>query len=232
MSRYVEIMVLLQLKLVRQSKSGNCPSHPNVPCSGMSNSEMSVSLGDPPITLSLSCLAFQGLSSHSSSALFSKEAEMKHPDNSQCVIASERSQCGLESATLLNLLGSSPLYAPLLFAMVIMVSGCVNVMRPASPASHEELRIETDHPEQFEVMLREGRTCSVPPGGRVVIELPALAHGCTTYLFGVVKVADPSSRNTPIVRVVKNGNTRWTLSLSQLTSLTVDPDGYFVLRDP
>ncbi|MBK9140569.1 MAG: hypothetical protein IPM17_17745 [Verrucomicrobia bacterium] len=167
---------------------------------------------------------------------------MNYLNYPQALIAHERSQRPFRNGTLPDAPeggGASETrfvhrqsYALPLFALLILLSGCVNVMRPGSPPSQEKLRIETDHPEQFQAIIQKGGTYSVPADGRIVIDVPALAHGCTTYLFGVVKVADASSRNVPILRIMKNGKAKKTLSLSQLTSLPIDSDGYYVVRQP
>ena len=179
---------------------------------------MFVLFGDLRTAFRLGCQTLVALPNHSSCALSSKGAEMNYLNYPQALIAHERSQRPFRNGTLPDAPeggGASETrfvhrqsYALPLFALLILLSGCVNVMRPGSPPSQEKLRI------------------------RIVIDVPALAHGCTTYLFGVVKVADASSRNVPILRIMKNGKAKKTLSLSQLTSLPIDSDGYYVVRQP
>jgi hypothetical protein len=111
----------------------------------------------------------------------------------------------------------------------MLLTGCVNALRPYNTPSQQKLDLQTATPTNCVIRVADEQTFPVAADGRVTFDVPRLPRGCDTYLFGVVKIADGSPENIQAIHVSKNGKIVRKLSLSQLGRLPVDADGYHIL---
>jgi hypothetical protein len=112
-----------------------------------------------------------------------------------------------------------------------LLSGCVIAMNTMNPPSQLKLHIASFSPQQYCLRIKD-RECRVPGDGRVVVEIPALGHDCSIYLFGACKIKDGSAQNLPAVHVLRDGQCIRTLTLRQVTQLPLDAGGCRWLKLP
>jgi hypothetical protein len=113
--------------------------------------------------------------------------------------------------------------------VAFLTAGCVHSLHPYNAPSTQSLRIQAPAPERYSIRVAEGQSYAVAPDGRVSFAVPALPRGCSTYLFGVVKVADHRAEDVPAVHVLRQGQVVRRLSLNQIAQLPVGSDSTHVL---
>jgi len=114
-------------------------------------------------------------------------------------------------------------------------AGCSYALPIANPPSAERVRVVARTPELFVVHVDVGHTMdyAVPADGRVTVGVPAYRRGCSVYLFNLAKVsngADPLKDWT--LTVSSGGKVVRTLSLRQVSRLSVDSEGFRLLKIP
>jgi hypothetical protein len=113
----------------------------------------------------------------------------------------------------------------------VLLTGCAKALLVSNPPSLQKLRISSPHPEEYKVVVTGGDNYSVPPNGRVQVQIPRLPSGDATYVLGV-KVASASSYDVPALQVNADGRAIRKLSLNDLSKLPVDEEGFHVLTIP
>lgn len=113
---------------------------------------------------------------------------------------------------------------PLLF-----LTGCVLALRPYNTPSQQKLHVQTSTPTNCVVRVADARIFPVAADGSVTFDVPRLARGCDTYLFGLFKIGDGSPENVRAIHVLRGGRIVRKLSLIQLGRLPVDAEGYHIL---
>ncbi len=104
-------------------------------------------------------------------------------------------------------------------------------MNTKNPPSQLKLQVASFSPPQYCLRIKD-RECRVPGDGRVVMEIPALGHDCSIYLFGVCKIKDGSTQNLPAVQILRDGECIRTLTLRQVERLSFDAEGCRLLKLP
>jgi hypothetical protein len=111
-----------------------------------------------------------------------------------------------------------------------LLCGCAYALHQYNQPSQEKLRVQSSTPEQYTIRVADNAGYQVPPDGRVTVDVPRLERGCSTYLFGVVKVKDASPYNVPAIHLNKGNRTIRKLSLNDLAKLPVDEEGYHLVK--
>jgi hypothetical protein len=114
--------------------------------------------------------------------------------------------------------------------LALLMAGCVSTRTPSNPPSRQTLRLLTRAPEQYVIKVDEARSYRVAFDGLVSFEVPPLAPGHTTYLFGFIKVADQRSEDQPAIQVLHGGLAVRRLSLNQIYQLPLDSDNCRLLK--
>ena len=112
-----------------------------------------------------------------------------------------------------------------LLAVCASFMGCVHADGPYNKPSQEKLRLESKTPQAYTVQVAN-KNVPVGADGRVVVDVPRLQRGHTTYLFGVAKVSESSPEGVAAVSLKKDGRTIRKLSLNDLKELPADSEGY------
>jgi len=118
-----------------------------------------------------------------------------------------------------------------LVVLPCFLGGCVIAMNTMNPPSQLKLHITSFSPQQYCLRIKD-RECRVPGDGRMVVDIPALGHDCSIYLFGACKIKDGSAQNLPAVHVLRDGQCIRTLTLRQVTQLPLDAEGCRWLKLP
>jgi hypothetical protein len=117
-----------------------------------------------------------------------------------------------------------------LFCYGVLLSGCVNVLRPYNQPSQEKLRIQSSIVREYTVFVADKIVYQqVSADARVTIDVPRLERGCATYLLGI-KVKDSSCYDVPAIHIRNQNSTIRNLSLNQLHKLPLDDQGYHLLK--
>jgi hypothetical protein len=118
-------------------------------------------------------------------------------------------------------------------AILLPSLGCAYALPAPNPPSSERVRIVATSPDAYVLHVDAVRSVDyqVPTDGRVTLTIPAYRHGCSVYLFTLMKV---SNGNDPLkewaLRVSANGGDVRKLSLWQLSKLPTDPEGYRLIK--
>ena len=104
-------------------------------------------------------------------------------------------------------------------------------MNPKNPPSQLKLHVTSFSPQQYCLRVKD-RECRVPGDGRVVMDIPALGHDCSIYLYGAFKIKDGSAQNLPAVQILRDGECLRTLTLRQVEQLSIDAEGCRLLKLP
>jgi len=120
--------------------------------------------------------------------------------------------------------------AGVLLGLCATVAGCVTADGPYNKPSQEKLRLETPTPEAYTVQVANRSEVPVGVDGRVVVEVPRLERGHTTYLFGVVRIGESSPEDSDAIHLMKNGRAVYKLSLNDLKDLPTDGEGYRLVK--
>ena len=117
--------------------------------------------------------------------------------------------------------------------LVTLLTGCAYSLHPYSPPTDVKLQLPAARTEGFAIRV----TATVPPSdnpvtpeGRVTFTVPPFRRGCSTYLCGVLRIADATPERTRVVEVRREPRVVRKLSLSQITKLPRDAAGYGVLE--
>ncbi|HEV2248646.1 MAG TPA: hypothetical protein VGW37_18525 [Terriglobia bacterium] len=108
--------------------------------------------------------------------------------------------------------------------------GCVHSDLPYNERSQQRLRLDSRTPEAYTVQAADKAETPVGADGRVIVDVPQIGRGHKTYLFGVAKVKERSAEDNPAVSVKRNGRTVRKLSLSELSRLSPDSEGYRLVK--
>jgi hypothetical protein len=117
-----------------------------------------------------------------------------------------------------------------LLAVCASLTGCVHADGPYNQPSQEKLRLESKTPQAYTVQVADKGEVPVGAEGRVVVEIPRLQRGHTTYLFGVAKVSESRPEDVATVALKKKGRTVRKLSLSDIKELPTDGEGYKLVK--
>lgn len=114
-----------------------------------------------------------------------------------------------------------------------MLTGCAYSLHPYSRPAEVKLRVKSMQPEDCTVRV----TAAEPPSdypvasdGQVTFTVPSFRRGCSTYLFGVIKISDASPERIQIVEVRRGQRVLRKLSLTQIAELPEDASGYRILK--
>ena len=118
---------------------------------------------------------------------------------------------------------------------VILGCGGCAIVRRVSLASEEKLRLQNPHPERYTVRVAGQSSTNdfaISSDGRVVIAVPGMGPGCTSYLFGLrgLPVNDQSPYTWRVVHVMQGTEVVRSLSLKQIEHLRMGPDGCRLLE--
>ena len=120
----------------------------------------------------------------------------------------------------------------LTLSLGMLLTGCAYSLHPYSRPADVKLRVRSVQPEECAVRVTAAEPPSnypVPADGRVTFTVPSFRRGCSTYLFGVIKIADASPARIRVVEVRRDGRVLRRFSLTQLTSLPEDEGGYRIV---
>jgi hypothetical protein len=120
----------------------------------------------------------------------------------------------------------------LVVTSLLALVGCAYRLPPSAPPSQQRVRIVAKTPQLYLLRADFGRVTDyqVPDDGRIVLGTPAFFRGCSVYFLDGIKISsgnDPS--RTWAIAVISGGKTVRRLSLRQMSSLAVDPEGYHLL---
>jgi len=116
--------------------------------------------------------------------------------------------------------------------VAFLASGCVYVLRSASPPTDVKLRLETTQSQQYVVRVAFESPADYPVAadGRVQFGVPRFDNGCAVLVFGVIKTRDGSVENRRLVELRRNARVVRRLSLAQIAELPKDRDGFSIVR--
>ena len=114
-------------------------------------------------------------------------------------------------------------------ALVLFLSGCAYALHPFNDPGPEKLLLVTDRDGQYVIRIGDLSETAVAAGGRVVVEVPAF-RGCSTYLFGFIKIREGHPERVRVIEVLRDGRVVRRLSLRALHRLPLDASGYRVIR--
>jgi len=121
-----------------------------------------------------------------------------------------------------------------LIGSVLTLASCAYRLYGPIPASQELVEIVAKTPEEYAVQVDTGssnRQYEVPRDGRVKIAVPSYRFPCGVYLFNAVKVGgygDPLEGWS--VSITRNGRTIRRLSVRDVLKLSINQDGYRILK--
>ena len=121
-------------------------------------------------------------------------------------------------------------FATGLLAVCATLSGCVHADGPYNQPSQEKLRLESKAPQTYSVQVADKTEVPVATDGRVIVEVPRIQRGHTTYLFGVAKVSESAPENVAAIILKKDGRTVRKFSLNDLKTFPTDSEGYRLLK--
>lgn len=116
-----------------------------------------------------------------------------------------------------------------LLALCAALIGCVHADGPYNQPSQEKLRMESKTPQTYTVQVADKAEVPVGADGRIVVKIPRIQRGHTTYLFGIAKVSESSPENVAAITLKKDGRTVRKFSLNDLKHFPTDSEGYRVL---
>jgi len=116
-----------------------------------------------------------------------------------------------------------------LIAILSLLPGCVNALRPYNEPSRETLWVISSTPSSYRVKINNHTTVPVPRDGRVAFDVPRLTRGCATYFLGI-KVKDASPYDLPAIEIIEGERTVKRLSLNDIRKLPRDEQGYTVVK--
>jgi hypothetical protein len=110
--------------------------------------------------------------------------------------------------------------------------GCSYALSYPSPPSQERVRVLAASPERYVLRLTSSRSQDfpVPPDGKVTLDVPSFLRGCTVHFLGI-KTSDgydPLKKWTLTANAA--GKNMVSLTLSQVSKLPTDADGFRLLR--
>lgn len=118
--------------------------------------------------------------------------------------------------------------------VALVAPGCAMRCGPTHTVPSQKIHLFTTVPGDYAIRItaREGQPdLPVPPDGRVSFDVPIGSRYCTPYLFGVLKVgwSTPVEKRR-VIAVVKGEKVLRRLSVSDISKLETDPDGFRILK--
>ena len=125
------------------------------------------------------------------------------------------------------------LLSVLTLLIVTLLTGCAYSLHPYSRPADVKLRVQSARPESYAVRVTAAEPPSdypVAPDGRVTFPVPSFRRGCSTYLFGVMKIGDATPERIRVVEVRRGQRVVRKMSLSQIAKLPEDASGYRLVK--
>ena len=117
--------------------------------------------------------------------------------------------------------------------LVMLLTGCAYSLHPYSRPADVKLQVQSVRPERYTVRVTAAEPASdypVAPDGRVTFAVPSFRRGCSTYLFGAIKIGDATPERIRVVEVRREQRVVRKLSLSQIAKLPEDSAGFRIVR--
>ena len=125
------------------------------------------------------------------------------------------------SGCCMRLAGSVPLIICALLCVTVV--GCVHAVQPFNAPSQQKMQVQSSSPQEYLITVAGHRDYAIPADGRVILDIPRLERGCTTYLFDKIKITDSSPYDVPAVVLKRAGKTVQRFPLNELAKAPGGP---------
>src|SRR5690606_34425980 len=115
------------------------------------------------------------------------------------------------------------------FVIVCGGIGCVRPTMPYNAPRTIHLQVQSKAPEEYVVRVGERFSEDIPPSGELILHIPMLHRGRTTYFLGMRVRYEPASE-IPVVFFTRDGELKRKLSLAELEELPHDEQEAAVLK--
>ena len=117
--------------------------------------------------------------------------------------------------------------------VAICLVGCAYRLPAYNLPSRHRLRIVTSSPEHYAIRIQGARTpdYQVPADGRITIDVPTFARACSIYFLGWIRIGRGlNPLTTKAIHVIAAGKTARRLSVTDISHLPTDAEGYRLLK--